>query len=108
MVRILSESGAPFEGETGLDEDAVTEVVLPKDGVLQLSSEVVLRIVQIRPGSVRVGIEAPSEVVVLRGELSHLQARKARVRTILRRTQSRGPDGGPKVRIKRRKQLADT
>lgn len=40
-----------------------------RDGVIQIGEDVVVRVMRTGRGSVKIGIEAPSHVKILRGEL---------------------------------------
>lgn len=41
-----------------------------RDGVIQIGEDVVVRVMRTGKGSVKIGIEAPPHVKILRGELS--------------------------------------
>jgi carbon storage regulator len=50
-----------------------------RDGVITIGEDVVVRVMRTGKGSVKIGIEAPAHVKILRGELGPAQAEPAAV-----------------------------
>lgn len=50
-----------------------------RDGVIQIGEDVVVRVMRTGRGSVKIGIEAPAHVKILRGELGPAQPELAGV-----------------------------
>lgn len=70
---------------------------------LHLAEDIRLRVLEVRGGQVKLGIDAPRRTVVRRGEAVPHDARRLRAQQIIRGLREPRPGGGPKIRYKRRK-----
>lgn len=70
---------------------------------LQLAEDIRLRVLDVRGGQVKLGIDAPRRTVVRRGEAVPHDAKRVRAQQIIRALREPRSGGGPKIRYKRRK-----
>ncbi len=94
--------GGSVDGATdGLDSQRRALVSVGE--TLKLADGITVRVVEVRGGQVKLGIEAPRSTVVLRSEIAPGSNARSRARRVIRRLQEPRPNGGPTVRFKRSK-----